>query len=345
MGAFTPSRIGQINQSGDEKAIFLKKWAGEVLAQFQIINVMMARTFVRTSKDGKSVQWPRFGRASGGYHTPGAEINGRSISHSEIVATIDKLLVSDTFIDKLDDAMNHYEIRSKYTMELARFLANQMDEHIIIEGLKGARLTAVGTELPTGTPINGGTTGDLAFRVDDNFGLTGEVTGGSPAADKETQVDALLSALESASAIFDNNHVPLAGRYALLRPKEYRRIATTVQSNGFSAMSREHGGQGNIADAVVPRFAGFDLLMTTQLPKSDKGSTGLYEFHGGNYEQTVAMLGFNDAIGTGTLLGMNIESEYTTRHQGTLYVASYAVTHKYLRPEALMELRLNTSTY
>ena len=39
-----------------------------------------------------------------------------------------------------------------------------------------------------------------------------------------------------------------------------------------------------------------------------------------------------------------MESETTVRHQGTLVVAKYAVGHKYLRPEALIELKLTSGT-
>ena len=349
MADFTANRVGQINQAGDDKAIFLRKWSGEVLMQFQILNVMMNRTFVKDSVDGKSVQWPRMGRATAAYHPAGVELTGANGVHSEINALIDNLLTADTFLDKLDNAMNHWDARSRHTEELARVLANKMDEHIIIEGLKGARLTAVGSELPTGTPVNGTHTGDLAFATNDKFGLTGEVTGGVPAANVEEQVANILAALDSAAGAFDERHIPgqnqVGVRYAAFRPKIYRRLAQTLQSSGFSGVHRDLGGVGSIATGQIPMYAGFDIIPTTQLPKSNLGTSGTYTYHGGDYTKTIALLGFNDAIGVGKALDLNVEEEYTVRHQGTLYVASYAVTEKYLRPEGLLELVMGTSVH
>ena len=346
MADFTPSRVGQINQTGDTAAIFLKKYAGEVLLQFEIKNKLMARTFVRNVESGKSVQWPRLGRsAARAYHTAGVELTGGNIDHSEIVATIDDLLVSDIFIDKLDEAMNHYEVRSKYAALQGLELANTMDEHIIIEALKGARLTAVGNELPTGTPVNGATTGAMAFRENSEFLQTAEVTGGAAnAASVEAKVDAIRSACYAAAARLDEAEVPEDGRYIVVRPREARQLAEAVQSSGFSLTNTDYGTNGSETSGKVLNFAGFDVIKSTQLPKTNVGTSGAYTNHGGDYSKTVALIGSNDAVGTGKLLDLNMESEYSVRHQGTLLVASYAVAQKYLRPESLIELVIDTGT-
>ncbi len=346
MADFTPSRIGQINTSGDAQAIFLKTFAGEVLMAYEIKNKLMARTFIRTITNGKSVQWPRLGRASGrSYHTAGTEIDGATIPHSEIVATVDNLLTSPVFIDKLDDAMNHYETRSKYANLIGVELSNSMDEHVIIEGLKGARLTSVGSELPTGTAVNGATTGAMAFRENSEFLQTAEVTGGaSNAASVEAKIDAFRSACYAAAARLDEAEVPEAGRFIVVRPREARQLAEAVQSSGFSLTNSDYGTTGSEAMGKVPHFAGFDVISSNQLPKTNVGTTGVYANHGGDYSKTVALIGAQDAIGTAKLLDLNVESEYTVRHQGTLYVASYAVAQKYLRPESLIELVIDTGS-
>jgi hypothetical protein len=48
-----PSRIGQINLAGDERALFLKVFSGEVLTAFAETNVALERTMVRTISSGK----------------------------------------------------------------------------------------------------------------------------------------------------------------------------------------------------------------------------------------------------------------------------------------------------
>jgi len=54
MSDATVSRLGQANGAGDEKALFLKKFAGEVLTSFHNKNVMMDKHMVRTIENGKS---------------------------------------------------------------------------------------------------------------------------------------------------------------------------------------------------------------------------------------------------------------------------------------------------
>ena len=56
MANATVSRIGQANQAGDEKALFLKVFSGEVLAAFEETNVFLGKTTVRTITSGKSAQ-------------------------------------------------------------------------------------------------------------------------------------------------------------------------------------------------------------------------------------------------------------------------------------------------
>ena len=52
MSDFTPSRIGQNNNSGSTDALFLKVFPGEVLAAFREENLFMPRTIVRTIASG-----------------------------------------------------------------------------------------------------------------------------------------------------------------------------------------------------------------------------------------------------------------------------------------------------
>lgn len=54
MTTMTPSRIGQINQSGDPLALFLKVFSGEVLSSFEIATVMKSRVLTRSISSGKS---------------------------------------------------------------------------------------------------------------------------------------------------------------------------------------------------------------------------------------------------------------------------------------------------
>ena len=107
MANATVSTLGQVNTSGDSNALFLKVFAGEVLASFQRQNKMLPITTVRSISSGKSASFPLVGLASSEYHVAGAEINGTAIKHAERVITIDDLLISHAFISNLDEAKNH----------------------------------------------------------------------------------------------------------------------------------------------------------------------------------------------------------------------------------------------
>lgn len=56
MANATVARVGQINQGGAVDALFLKVFAGEVLAMFEKKNVLLDKSLVRTISSGKSAQ-------------------------------------------------------------------------------------------------------------------------------------------------------------------------------------------------------------------------------------------------------------------------------------------------
>ena len=58
-------------------------------------------------------------------------IDGQSIKHSEKVIDIDGLLIAPVFIASIDEAMNHYEVRSIYTNEQGIALADQYDREVL----------------------------------------------------------------------------------------------------------------------------------------------------------------------------------------------------------------------
>ena len=92
MANATVSFLGKANNTGDDNALFLKLFSGEVLAAFAKQNKMLPMTSVRSISQGKSAQFPVFGRAaSAEYHTPGNEITGQVIQQNEkIITTISK---------------------------------------------------------------------------------------------------------------------------------------------------------------------------------------------------------------------------------------------------------------
>ena len=111
-------RSGEVNATGNSRALFLKLYAGEVMTAFQTKNIMLDYCRVRTIKNGKSAQFIMTGKnRAAAYHTPGNElIPAARAKHTERLVTIDDLLVAHQFIPNIDEAMQHIDkFGSKHT--------------------------------------------------------------------------------------------------------------------------------------------------------------------------------------------------------------------------------------
>jgi len=306
------SRLGQVNGAGVADSLFLKLFAGEVLTSFEQTQVMMDKHMVRTITNGKSAQFPVMGRADAYYHTPGQEILGGKVKHAERVITIDELLVAPTFIANIDEAKNHYDVRSVYTREMGAKLANTMDKHVLQTGVLAAH-TAKTIDDPDQF---GGTT---VYGVDNTNG------------------DALAEAMFEAARILDEKYVPEDQRFLFVRPAEFYAMAKSTK-----ILNRDWGGEGSYAGGNVIRVAGITIVKTNNLPKSlvAAGSVdaGTNDKYAGDFTNTVGLIMHPSAVGTVKLLDLGMESEYQISRQGTLMVAKYAVGHGVLRPEAAIEL-------
>ena len=123
MAAATPASIPQVNSTGTEDALFLKVFAGEVLTSFDRASKTGGAEMVRSISSGKSATFPVMGRIDAAYHVAGAEILGSTANHNEKVITINALLTSSVFLSNIEEAKNHWDVRSAYSAEIGRALA------------------------------------------------------------------------------------------------------------------------------------------------------------------------------------------------------------------------------
>lgn len=327
--AMVLSRSGQTNGAGDQNDLFLKQFAGEILAVFEETNVMMPVHTVRTISQGKSSQFPAIGTASAAYHTPGesiiedTEAGGSNylsnIKHNEIVVTINDLLVSACFISNLDEAKNHYDVRSEYTRQMAFALSKAADITLINYGLHGARKAA------------------------DRFGGT-DYIGGTIDIGTTPTGDDLVAGIVDAAQKMDEKDVPSNDRYCVTSPSNYYKM---VEENK-DAINRDYGndGNGSLASGVVLSVAGVRILKSNHLPTADwtpdagdlGSAAGSYNFAGTAGLITNALVFQRSALATVKLMDLSVESEYQVERQGTLMAAKYAMGHDVLRQEALWEL-------
>ena len=353
MNPIDVSRLGQINATGDANAMFLKVFSGEVLQVFEEANVMMPLHTVRTISSGKTAQFPVMGTASAAYHVPGESIMGSfvdatggsagvaeagegkylsRVKHAERTISIDGTLVSSAFIADIDEAKNHYDVRSGYTTAIGRELAYHSDRALIRTVIAGARATTDRFNVASGTSTQ----------------FLGAVINETGTADTVYTADELITAIASIAQKMDEKNVPAEGRYCVLTPAEYYKLV----SSGNVAINTDFGGMGSIATGEVSQVSGIRLLKSNHIPSSNESGT-IFDDAGiannpfdssgsagysANFSNTVGVAFQTEGVGTVKLLDLGLESEYQLDRLGTLMVAKYAMGHGVLREECCYEI-------
>ena len=320
MTASNPTVMGadNFNTGTDEldRALYLKLYAGEVITSFEKHTVVLDKHTVRTITQGKSAQVPVIGRIPDAeYHNPGDEILGQDVPHSERVIPVDRLLISHIFIDDLDDAMRHFEVRGKYADMQGQKLSQTFDKNVMLNIILAAQAGANITGEDGGLVI---TEANLSNTDDDLF------------------LKAWIETFRAIKTNFDEKFV-MGKRYAIVLPAVYNRLATLVGSNGFSLMNRDHGvTQGDLSQAALPPIAGIDVISSPMLPTGDFRTA---KYHAVDARNTQCLAFTEDAVGTVKLMDISLQSQWDIRRQGTLMVARYAMGHAYLRPESAVHVR------
>lgn len=320
MALTTFSRPGRVNNAGDANALFLKKFAGEVLTTFETNAVFKPLHLVRTIENGKSASFPVTGTADTRYMAPGDNLLTDSvgantylsgIGHGEIEITIDNLLTSSTFIARIEEAKNHYDVRSIYTEEIGRALAKKFDRTIAQLIVNASRASASGV-IKAGAGL-------------ENIGVS--PTGAT-----------IASGIFNSAVRLDARDVPDDGeRYCVLPPDLY---ALLVQQ---TAGTNQANAVGDYSKNRVIEIAGVKVLKSNNLPTTaiNSADTNSLVNYGNatTYANTGGVVFHKNAVGTVKLLDLAVESEYKIELQGTFIVSKYAMGHGVLRPECSVELR------
>jgi len=323
MANASPVSVGLVNATGTEDALFLKVFAGEVITSFDRASKTAGADMVRSIASGKSATFPVMGRVDSSYHTAGAEITGSDVNHNEKVITINDLLISSVFLSNIEEAKNHYDVRSAYSTEIGRALAFTKDKHILQTIGQAAQASA-----------NVSDSGYASGTVLTNTSIA--------SATDATAANAMIDSLFAAAKQLDANYVPSEGRKCFMRLEEYYKLA-----NATNAVNVDFSGRGSIAEGTVTKIAGIELVPVAHFVSSnvnsgvDQGSAT----QGGSNPQAVdlsnyeALVSHPSAIGTVKLMDLSTEMEYDIRRQGTLMVAKYAMGHGVLRPEAAVGIK------
>ncbi len=304
--------FGQNNLAGSSDALFLKVYGGEVLTAFEIACVTKGHFMERQIQSGVSAQFPATWRLNASYHTPGTEIIGQTSAVSERIINVDDLLIASLFLAKIDEAKTHYDVRSIYSTEAGRRLAYRMDANLLQAGVLASRASATVTGASGGTVLTSATT---LYR---------------------TSATDLAAGIYLARQTLDEKDIPEGDSAVFVRPAQYYLLAQST-----ALINREWGGMGSYADGKIISIAGMPIIKTNQLPiTSISANTGEKNTYNGDFSKVAALVAHKSAVGTVKLLGMKMEMQYETRRQGTLVVASNALGHGILRPEAAVSLAI-----
>lgn len=327
MSNANPNRIGQNLGSGDPRQNFKDLFLTEVLAAYHTANVTEGRFLSRNITEGRSAKFPVVGTASGGFHTPGSEILGRNIKHTEKTIAVDDMLIADVFVAEIDELMNHYDVRAPYSKELGEFLAKVDDYHKFLTVLKAARSSA---------------------------NIPGVTAAGERIVNSAMKTDALVlaGALFGARTALDEKGIPQSDVAAYLKPAQ---IALLVMNK--ETINKNYGGAGSYADGDIFSVGGVPIVKTTHIPQAylatanssldaavqsifgeNTDASLLPEKYRLDCRTTAGIVAHTNAIGTVSLKNMDLAMDYDFRRKGTLIVASQAKGTDVLRPECAIEL-------
>lgn len=320
---------GKGQSAGDKLALFLKVFGGEVLTAFARTSVTTSRHMVRSISSGKSAQFPVLGRTQAAYLAPGENLDDKrkDIKHTEKVITIDGLLTADVLIYDIEDAMNHYDVRSEYTSQLGESLAMAADGAVLAEIAGLCNLASTSDE-----NIAGLGTATVIETTQAKTALTDQVALG-----KE-----IIAALTKARAALTKNYVPASDRVFYCDPDSYSAILAALMPNAANYAALIDPERGSIRNVM-----GFEVVEVPHLTAGGAGTSredtsdqkhAFPEGVGGaNKVAKVNVIGLfmhRSAVGTVKLRDLALERARRANFQADQIIAKYAMGHGGLRPEA-----------
>lgn len=248
------------------------------------------------------------GTVGSSYHTPGNFIDGQAVNQAEMTISIDGLLVAPVFVAKIDELMNHYDVRGPYSEEMGRELAQQYDQNVARTAVLAARASNV---------------------------LTGR-SGGSrfSHADMATSSTQIAAGIFSAAQALDEKKISSSDRNCFVKPAHYYLCAQDT-----TLINKDYNGMGSIAAGRIETVAGIDLVKTNNVPSvDDTSNTDIDSKYRADFSATIAIIMNRMAVGTVQLMDIAVDSDWETRRRGTFMVAEMAVGHGILRADCAVEL-------
>ena len=312
-----PSRPGfKTGGTAGNLDLFLDLFAGEVLSTYEAKTIMRGLHRIVNLNGGKSYRYPVMGQATGGYHTPGVEITGDQIAHDEIVVTPDDKLVSSVFIADIDEALNHYEVRSAYADEIGGFLARHFDANAIRALIKAAR----------------------------DAGKLGQGGGNVTNTALLTDVTKLFDSFAEAKKVMDLKNVDVDTKpiYGMVATPQWYALKQADKN-----LNRDYnGGTADIRNMSLTTIDGVQIMKSNLAPfgVNQSATAGVLARYQGDYSKTVGVVWTPDALVTAQVQDVSIQHEEQISKQGHLIVGRYMSGTNVLRATDAVELRTGAPT-
>ena len=310
-GSRTPS------QNYDTRyATALKLFSGEVFNAFNDATIFKGLIRNYSLRGGKSKQFLLTGKLAAGYHTPGEAIApAAGLKSNEKTIVMDDLLVSSQFVYDLDELLSQWSSRSEISKQIGEALALHYDDRLARVLAKAATESSVVTGEPGGFQVNigSGNTNDAQAIVDGFF--------------------------ESA-AVLDERSAPQEGRCAVLSPRQYYSLISSVDTN---ILNREIGNsQGDMNSGKgLYSIAGIRIYKSNVLAgQYGKNATANAEVAGENNDYAVnnsnlaGLVFHREAAGCVEAVAPSIETtsgDFHVQYQGDLIVGKLAMGADTLR--------------
>jgi len=315
MANSTPSRPGvKQGGSGGNYELFLDLFGGEVLTAFESAVIMRDKHMVKTLEKGKSFRFPAIWRTTAGYHTPGVEITGDQIPHTEITVSPDDKLVASVFISDIDEILSHYEFRSPYAQELGASIARHYDANVIRRIIQSARTGAL---------------------------FTGD-TGGSALTDADyaTDANALFDGISDAKLTMEQKDVPVESQpvFALFKPLQWALMARSDKN-----LNRDYnGGSADIRRQELETVDGVRVLKSNLTPYGvDNTATATIPTkYRANFTNSIGAVWTPMAAATAEVQGLSSQVVDQPEKQGSLLISRLMVGTDPLRSKCAVELKI-----
>lgn len=329
--------------------LWLPVFGGEILAAFEEYNTFNGKVRSAVVSEGNTAHFPSLGRMDSEIHARGAEMIGMPSEQTDRQITLeDRPVVSHFETDDIERLLTYYAgtQRAELAKQAGRALARQWDSKIAMLLYQAAtEVDATNTAAQASFP-GGGTDGNGAH-----------IASSATATANEAGALAIMAACETAAVRFDEEYIPMDGRYCAVKPAMWYALknlgvpSTSVgDSKAYFGDSRYASTAGQINPSMNTGAAsagtdylmhnGFQIFRTPNMPTGNKSSdSSLDAKYRANYSNTQGLIFQQEAVGAVIKQGVATESYRDVRRQSDFFVAKVFTGGGTLRPQCAIAIK------